>query len=300
MLARVRVRPMEKTDDTPEPMMRSILVGFQAVWLDAPLRAFIIYIALSQLFMMGNIMVGQPMMATLRMADYGMPSAAIMGLMGAASGAGAVIGSLVAGFIARPSAAFYGPMIMLIAALRGMTMLSLGFFTEMASVLALFVCFGLLMGYTSVFFMTWMQTRVDISLLGRMMSVMMFAMMGVAPISSAFWGWGIDATGLESLYYFCGICMMIVAVGGLFSPSIRLMGYSPAHARHVRHERLSAKGKTRSPLKKISIGIGRYFAHGNWLSPMPARARHTSDGPRSWPSRHRPFWLINGSLFRSR
>jgi hypothetical protein len=246
MLSRVIVQPSEPME-RHESMLRSIWIGFEAVWADAPLRAFIIYIALSQLFMMGNIMVGQPMMATLRVDLYQLPAAAIVGLFGASAGVGAVIGSLVAGFFARPSEAFYGPMMMMIAALRGLTMLSLGFITELSSVLMLFACFGLLMGYTSVFFMTWMQTRVNISLLGRMMSVMMFAMMGVAPISAAFWGWGIDAMGLDSLYYISGAFMIIVAIGGMMSPSIRLMGYSPQYARHVRHERLAAKGKIKHP-----------------------------------------------------
>jgi hypothetical protein len=246
MLSRVVVRPSEPVEHH-EPMLRSIWIGFEAVWQDAPLRAFIIYIALSQLFMMGNIMVGQPMMATLRVDMYYLPAAAIVGLFGACSGVGAVIGSLVAGFFARPSDAFYGPMMMLIAAFRGATMLALGYFADLTSVLILYGCFGLLMGYTSVFFMTWMQTRVDISLLGRMMSVMMFAMMGVAPISAAMWGWGIAAGGLESLYYISGAVMMVVAIGGMLSPSIRLMGYSPQHARHVRHERLAARGKIKHP-----------------------------------------------------
>ena len=55
-------------------------------------------------------------MATLRVDMYGLPAAAIVGLFGACSGVGAVIGSLVGGFFARPSEAFYGPMMMMIAA----------------------------------------------------------------------------------------------------------------------------------------------------------------------------------------
>lgn len=232
LLGWVVVKPSDVRHE--ESMLRSIWIGFEAVWRDRPLAAFILYIAFTQLFVMGNVMVGQPMMATLRSPDFGMPAAALLGLFGACSGAGAVIGSLFAGFFARPSAAFYGPMMMLIAAFRGLTMLSLGYFTDVVSVLLLFGCFGLFMGYTMVFFSTWMQMRVELALLGRMMSVMMFAMMGVAPISAAFWGWGIDAWGLEALYYISGVAMMVVAIGGLFSPSIRLMGYTPAHAREMR------------------------------------------------------------------
>lgn len=227
LLSWVYVRPSETPHEGS--MLRSIMLGFEAVWRDKPLRAFILYIALSQLFMMGNILVGQPMLATLRSPDYLYPAAALMGMFGASAGVGAVIGSLFAGFFARPTAAIYGPMLMVIAVFRGLTMLSLGYFTDFFSVLGLFVCFGLFMGYTMVFFSTWMQMRVDIPMLGRMMSVMMFAMMGVAPISAAFWGWGIEAWGLEALYYISGAFMMIVAVGGFFSPSIRLMGYPPGH-----------------------------------------------------------------------
>ena len=227
MLSWVKTRASEPAPR--ESMLRSVWVGFEAVWADPPLRTFIIYIGLSQLFMMGNIMVGQPMMATLGADTYGLPKEAIVGLFGSAAGFGAVIGSLIAGFFARPSARIYGPMLMMIAVLRGMTMFGLGYFKQLDSVLLLFSCFGLFMGYTMVFFATWMQQRVNISLLGRMMSVMMFAMMGVAPISAAFWGYGIDAWGLDTLYHISGLGMVVIAVGGLMSPSIRLMGYPPGY-----------------------------------------------------------------------
>ena len=57
MLTYVVTKDEEERDH--DSMLRSVLVGFQAVWQDPPLRAFIIYIALSQLFMMGNVVVGQ-------------------------------------------------------------------------------------------------------------------------------------------------------------------------------------------------------------------------------------------------
>lgn len=245
LLGWVVVKPPENQEgahedgQSEETMLRSIWIGFEAVWRDRPLAAFILYIAFTQLFVMGNVMVGQPMMASLRSPDFAMPAAALLGLFGASAGAGAVIGSLFAGFFARPSAAFYGPMFMGIAAFRGLTMLLLGYVTDMTGVMVLFGCFGLFMGYTMVFFSTWMQMRVELRLLGRMMSVMMFAMMGVAPISAAFWGWGIDAWGLQALYYISGAAMMVVAIGGMFSPAIRMMGYTPEHAREM------AQGTTR-------------------------------------------------------
>lgn len=226
-----------------EGMLRSIWAGFEYVWHDVPLRAFIIYIALSQFFTMGAQAVGQPMMGQVRFEDVGLGSKAVaLGLYATASGAGSVIGSLYAGFAKMPSERAYGPVMMGMAIMRGAALMGLGYVTTLYGTLALFGVFGLFMGYTMVLFSTWMQTRVEISMLGRTMSVMMFAMMGLAPLSMGFAGVIIgmygDGTaamtrGLETLYYGCGVIMLVVAIAALSSRSIRLLGYTPEHAAEI-------------------------------------------------------------------
>lgn len=215
-----------------ENVLRSIWEGFERMWNDHPLRAFIIYITFSQLFTMGAQSVGQPIMAMERFQELNiMPAAVALGLFGTASGIGAVLGSLLSGFVIAPTERWFGMFMMAMAVLRGLVMIGLSFVHDLYGTLFLFVCFGSFMGYTSVLFMTWMQTRTEISMLGRMMSVMMFAMMGVMPISMAFAGWGIDAFGLDRLYLVAGCAMILVAVIGSFSQSIRLLGYSAEQAR---------------------------------------------------------------------
>jgi MFS family permease len=88
--------------------------------------------------------------------------------------------------------------------------------------------------YTSVLLMTWMQLRVEINMLGRMMSVLMFAMLGIMPISMALAGWFIDRFGLDNMYLVAGIAMIMVAIGASFSKSIRLLGYTPEQAALLR------------------------------------------------------------------
>jgi hypothetical protein len=86
--------------------------------------------------------------------------------------------------------------------------------------------------------MTWMQLRVEISILGRMMSVFMFSMMGIMPLSMALAGWGIDWFGLDDLFIVSGIAMALVSFVAPFSRSIRLLGYTPeevAEFEHIRH-----------------------------------------------------------------
>lgn len=242
MLAWLQVK-LDERASRDDSMLRSIWAGFEYVWRDPPLRAFIIYISLSQFFSMGAQAIGQPMMGQIRFEDVGLGSKAVaLGLYATASGAGAVIGSLYGGFARMPSERAYGPVMMGMAVMRGFSLLGLGYVTTLYGTLALFAGFGLFMGYTSVLFSTWMQTRVEISMLGRTMSVMMFAMMGLAPLSMAFAGviigmYGDETAemskGLETLYYGCGVIMLVVAVGALWSKSIRLLGYTPEHAAEI-------------------------------------------------------------------
>ena len=125
-------------------------------------------------------------------------------------------------------------MMMLLGLLRGLVMIGLGLEHNLAITLILFTAFGVSMGYTSVLFMTWMQLRVEISILGRMMSVFMFAMMGILPISMALAGWAIDWFSLDNMFAIAGFAMVLTAIVGCWSPSIRLLGYSDEEASAIR------------------------------------------------------------------
>ncbi len=224
----VRVDSRASRDDD---VLKSIGEGFVVLWRDRPLRAFVLYVTTSQLFTMGAQQVGQPIMALERFQNLDiMPSAVALGLFGTASGIGAVLGSIVSGFFVTPTARWFGLVMMGLALARGLVMIGLGAVHNLYGTLFLFAIFGAFIGYTTVLFMTWMQTRVELSMLGRMMSVFMFAMMGIMPISMALAGWGIDWVGLDNLFYISGVAMVLIAIIGSLSPSIRLLGYSAEEA----------------------------------------------------------------------
>jgi MFS family permease len=225
---------VDKRAQKDEDILKSIGEGFVVLWRDTSLRAFVIYVSVSQLFSMGAQQVGQPIMAMERFQNLDiMPSAVALGLFGTATGVGAVVGSLFSGFVLTPNARWFGPVMMGLAVFRGITLIGLGLVHGLYPTLLLFAGFGISMGYTSVLFMTWMQLRVDISILGRMMSVFMFAMMGIMPISMALAGWGIDRFGLDNLFLFAGIAMILIAIIGLMNKSIRQLGYTPAQLKEL-------------------------------------------------------------------
>lgn len=234
------IRPLQ--NETSEGgMLSNIMAGLRYIWNDAPLRAFMIYIALSQLFSMGAQMVGVPVMATARSAIWDIPGPALLGLIGTAGGIGAAIGSLTAGFLPVPGEREYGPIMISLAFFRGVALMGIGYFISLTGVLIMFGVFSLFMGYTMVLFNVWMQTRVEISMLGRAMSVVMMAAMGLSPISAAFAGWTIDLYSLELLFAGSGFFMILIAGGALAVPSMRLLGYRPEVARAM----LAARRKSR-------------------------------------------------------
>jgi len=206
---------------TQPGILASIKEGFEYVWSDSALRAFIIYMAVTMFVSMGPQSVGMPVLADDRLE--GMRS---FGAMMSASGIGAVLGSLIAGVL-TPSNRALGTIMMLFAVIRGFATVLIAFIDSSLQGMVLMAITGLLMGYSSIIFMTWIQSRVQLEFLGRVMSLVMLSVMGLQPLSLAFSGWFIDVIGLTALFVGVGIFMSIAAALALFSRDIRRMGEPP-------------------------------------------------------------------------
>ena len=199
-------------------VLDSIKEGFTYVWADASLRAFIVYMAVTTFVAMGPQMVAMPVLADERLG--GMRS---YGAMMSASGAGAVLGSLFAG-VFTPRNRSLGIIMMVFAVLRGLGTAAFAYIVTTTQAILIMGVMGLVMGYTSILFMTWIQRRVQMSLLGRVMSLVMLSVMGLQPLSQAFTGWFLDTAGLTPLFLGIGAFLSITASLALFSKDIRRMG----------------------------------------------------------------------------
>lgn len=196
----------------------SIKEGFQYVWEDKSLRAYIIYMALTTFVAMGPQMVGMPVLADDRLD--GMRS---YGAMMSASAAGAFFGSLIAGVLS-PSNRVLGSMMMIFAMFRGLGTWLFAYISTTTEAIVIMAVMGLLMGYISILFMTWIQRRIQLDFMGRVMSLVMLSVMGLQPLSQAFSGWFIDAVGLTPLFVGIGIFTSVSAALALLSRDIRRMG----------------------------------------------------------------------------
>jgi hypothetical protein len=69
------------------------------------------------------------------------------------------------------------------SAVVGLCTVAVGLFHQVWSLVTLLVVMGASAGFLNVHLFAWFQQRVDVKLLGRVMSVLMFASVGLVPLS---------------------------------------------------------------------------------------------------------------------
>jgi MFS family permease len=136
-------------------------------------------------------------------------------------GAGALLGAILAGSI--KSLRHRGAVLMGVSASLGIGLGLIGVAPDVATVTVLMFTMGLGVGFINVIIVTWLQQRTETALLGRVMSLLMFASAGLAPLSLAVTGALIDVQ--PTLVFVASGALILVAVGlGMLWRADRLLG----------------------------------------------------------------------------
>jgi MFS family permease len=206
-------------DVAGESVIAAIRDGVRYVWGDRLLRSLFILVAAVSTQMNALIAVGVPVLADARLAE----GAAAFGLIVSAFGAGTLLGMALAGALPRPPEARLGAVLLLAVIGMGAGIVLLGFAsTTLAAALTALVM-GLANGYVSILFITWLQVRTPREMLGRMMSLLMFASIGLMPLASAAVG-ALSDVSMTGLFVGAGLLVIAAALWGLRSPTLRSMG----------------------------------------------------------------------------
>ncbi|MEO2178344.1 MAG: MFS transporter [bacterium] len=224
ILLGVRI-PKEKDirADKEDSFFGTMILGFVFLKGDRSLFILLFYIAAIGFLAQGPIQIGIPLLASERFVE----GAAAYGLLMSSHSGGAFIGILLAGWIPLPQARHLGMMILTLDAIVGLILIQLGFASE--TMVGMFILFsmGTIGGFLQIFFMTWIQRRIPQEMLGRIMSLIIFANLGLAPISGALSGYIVEYIGLTVLFAGAGSLFASFALLSMLSPSIRAMGLPP-------------------------------------------------------------------------
>ena len=209
-------------DDVPQARagVRGIVVsireGVSAAWQDVGLRTFLVLLVVNNLAFYGPYRVGLAALAAHRFPE----GAAALGTLYGAWGAGALIGAFIAGFLGQLRR--YGLLMLAGAAVQGTGFALLGFAPNVVIAVALVTMIGVEGGIGNVVFGTWLQMRAAPDMLGRVMSLVGIANVGLTPVSFALSGALVDVDPTLT-FLLAGGLVLVVAAGASMSRTVRAM-----------------------------------------------------------------------------
>ena len=207
----------------PSGLWDSIKEGLAYTWADPLLRILLLLILAVNFLAVGPLLVGVPALADQRLPGGAQAYGAIM----SAFGGGSLAGLAVAGAVRRPPARLIGHVLLGVCAVFGVGIAVLGFAQSLTAALVPAAFMGFAAGYLMVSFFTWVQARTPQRLMGRMMSLIIFASVGLVPVSQALSG-AVASWSLTGLFVIAAVLLGLVVGRAWFVPSLRSMGMEMA------------------------------------------------------------------------
>ncbi len=212
-------------EDEPRSLRAAIGEGFAYMWGDPLLRLLLLLILAVNFLAVGPLLVGVPTLARVRLDGGAQAYGAIM----SAFGGGSLAGLAVAGIARRPAAAYLGRVLLGVCAAFGVGLAVLGFAQTLVAAIVPAAFMGFAAGYLTVSFFTWVQARTPRRLMGRMMSLIIFASVGLVPLSQAVAG-PVAQRSVTILFVGSALLLAAVVLRAWFVPALRSMGVEMAAA----------------------------------------------------------------------
>lgn len=213
------------TESGSASVLASIRSGLRHAWEDRSMRATFILIAVGNFLVSGALTVGIPVLADTRFPE----GAAAFGILMSAFGGGSLLGTLLAMGLPQPPARWLGGVLGVTWSGMGVGIAALGLVAVTLPAAAVLLITGVAIGYVQILFITWLQKRTPDQMMGRVMSLMMFASVGLQPISEAVTG-ALARVDPALLFVGGGVLMTAITLVALISPALRNMGDMPEPA----------------------------------------------------------------------
>jgi MFS family permease len=191
-----------------------IVAGFRYAWADFGIRLTLIVIAVIDFAAIGAFGVGLPTLAHSRFGA----GAVGLGILLGAWGIGATAGAIGAGIVRPPKR--MGLLIAALSAWLGLGIVGVGLVPSLVLASALMGISGVGTGVVNTYGISWLQRRTDPSMQGRVMSLVMLASQGLAPIGYAVSGF-VAQVNPTVLFLVAGGMMLACAVGAFSSRQVR-------------------------------------------------------------------------------
>ncbi len=207
-------------------VLAAVRAGLRYLWDDATLRLLFLIIVAVNLLIVGPLLVGIPVLAARRLSQGAEGYGIVMSTFGGSS----LLGIVAGGLLPRPPARLMGALLLALCALFSAAMMLLGLAHTVFAMAVPAFAMGAASGYLVVFFYAWVQGRTPAAMMGRMMSLVLFASVGLVPVSEAVAG-GLLRLSVTALFVGAGALLAALLVRAALSPALRSMGVRMAAER---------------------------------------------------------------------
>ena len=217
MLNRIRIENKNSPIKEAEgKMFASIREGLLYVWNDATLRIVFGLVMGLNVLITGPFSVGVPVIARTRFPE----GATAFGMIMSVFGGGALLGVVLAGMLPKPSKKLLGTVLLSVISSMGIGLAVIGITPRLTVAALAAIVMGIANGYNNILMITWLQQKIAPEMTGRIMSLVMFAAIGLNPVSTALAGAliGLNAT---TLLVCAGSLMTLFTLSAAFSPAVR-------------------------------------------------------------------------------
>lgn len=202
----VILRPLPGLGSRDTHPLADVAEGLRFVFGDRMLLWLLLFITFANLCVTGPLLVGVPVIASTRLSQ----GAAAFGIIVSAYGLGNLAGMLACGALPRMSDRMFGLFAAGLFAAFALVMASLGVLTSTWLIAALMVVLGIGNGYIAVLVMTALQRLAPKAMLGRVMSLAMLSMYGLAPVSMALTGVLLKIS-VQAAFFAAGAGLLVIS-----------------------------------------------------------------------------------------
>ncbi len=200
---------------TDESVLDSIRAGIRYAVAEPAVKLMLVVVALANLLFAGPLLVGIPVLASTRLPE----GAVAFGLIMSAYAGGNLLGIIVAGSLPKPGKGLLRVLMVGLLGMFGLALAAFGWIKSTWVAFAVLLLLGIGDGYFFITIITVLQHITPKEMLGRMMSLMLFAGAGLVPVSQAVSG-AVSQWGLTGLFVGAGVLMVLMAAWAGFQPAL--------------------------------------------------------------------------------
>ncbi len=216
-------RRRQMTATTDSSLWESIGDGIRYLAGHDTLRFLFIVMAVVNFLFTGPLLVGIPVLADQRLAE----GARAFGFLMSAYAGGSLAGMLLAGVVSKPTGRMLSTILIGQLVAYGAVLIGMGWITSTWIAVALMLLLGIGNGYINIIVFTWIQQRTPKEMLGRMMSMMVLASLGLVPLSQALAG-VVSRWNLTLLFILTGGLLLLTTLWAALQPALKALSHEIA------------------------------------------------------------------------